>query len=66
MTVTPRARLRAQQLATRKAKASYLIARATRELAEIAVEEYEEVTFPPGSGHSRGRNQARRILPEAI
>ena len=45
-TITPRARLRAQQLATRKAKASYAIARATRELAEIAFEEYEEVNFP--------------------
>ncbi len=45
-TITTRARLRAQQLATRKARASYAIARATRELAEIAVEEYEEVTFP--------------------
>ena len=42
----PRARLRAQQLATRKAKASYEIARLTRELAEIAVEEYEEVSYP--------------------
>jgi HlyD family secretion protein len=42
----PRARLRAQQLATRKAKALYEIAKATRELAEIAVEEYEEVNYP--------------------
>ena len=41
-----RARLRAQQLATRKAKAFYQIAKLTRELAEIAVEEYEEVTYP--------------------
>ena len=45
-TAEPRARLRAQQLATRKAKASYEIARLTRELAELAVEEYEEVTYP--------------------
>ena len=45
-TAALRARLRAQQLATRKAKASYEIAKATRELAEIAVEEYEEVTYP--------------------
>ena len=42
----PALRLREQQLATRKAKASYEIARFTRELAEIAVEEYEGVTFP--------------------
>jgi len=39
-------RLRAQQFATRKAKASYEIARATLELAEIAREEYEEIIFP--------------------
>jgi HlyD family secretion protein len=43
---TPPAKLRAQQLATRKAKASYDIAKATRELAEIAVEEFEEVNSP--------------------
>ena len=42
----PRARLRAQQLATRKAKASYEIAKLTRELAGIAVEEYKEVIYP--------------------
>jgi HlyD family secretion protein len=41
-----RARLRAQQLATRKAKARYEIAKLNRELAELAVEEYEEVTYP--------------------
>jgi hypothetical protein len=41
-----RARLRAQRLATRKAKAFYEIAKLTRELAEIAVEEYEEATYP--------------------
>jgi hypothetical protein len=35
-----RAQLRAQQLATRKAKVAYQIAKLTRELAEIAVEEY--------------------------
>ena len=51
---TPRATLRAQQLATRKAKASYEIARPTRELAEIAVEEYRRGELSPGSGHSRG------------
>jgi HlyD family secretion protein len=43
---TPPVRLRAQQLATRKAKASYDIAKATRELAEIAVEEFDEVNSP--------------------
>ncbi len=42
----PRSRLWAQQLATRKARASYEIARLTRELAEIAVEEYLELRFP--------------------
>ena len=42
----PRLRLRAQQLATRKAKALYDIARSNRELAEIAIEEYEEITYP--------------------
>jgi RNA polymerase sigma factor (sigma-70 family) len=42
----PRAQLRAQQIATRKARAAYEIARLTRELAELAVEEYEEVGFP--------------------
>jgi RNA polymerase sigma factor (sigma-70 family) len=41
-----RAKLRAQQLATRKARASYEIARLTRELAELAIEEYEEVGYP--------------------
>ena len=45
-TATPQARLRAQQRATRKAKASYEIAKLTRELAEIAVEEYQEVNYP--------------------
>ncbi len=40
------AELRAQQIATRKARAAYEIARLTREVAEIAVEEYEEVGFP--------------------
>jgi HlyD family secretion protein len=39
---TPKSRLLAQQLATRKARAAYEIARSTRELAEIAVEEYAE------------------------
>jgi HlyD family secretion protein len=41
-----RARLRAQRLAARKAKAHYEIAMLTRELAEIAVEEYEDVRYP--------------------
>jgi hypothetical protein len=39
-------KLRAQQLAAQKARISYEIARLTRELAEIAVKEYEEVSFP--------------------
>jgi HlyD family secretion protein len=43
---TPRTKLRAQQLATRKAKAAYQIAKLTRELNQIAVEEYEEITYP--------------------
>ena len=42
----PRASLRARQLAARKAKASYELARWSRELAEIAVEEYLEVIHP--------------------
>jgi HlyD family secretion protein len=41
-TPTPKSRLRAQQLATRKARAAYELARSTRELSEIAVEEYAE------------------------
>jgi HlyD family secretion protein len=43
---TPQPTLRAQQLATRKAKAHFEIARQTSELAKIAVEEYEELKFP--------------------
>jgi HlyD family secretion protein len=39
---TLKARLRAQQLATRKARVTYEIARLNRELAEIALEEYAE------------------------
>ena len=42
----PQARLLAQQLATRKAQAFAEIARWTRDLAEIAVAEYEQVTYP--------------------
>jgi HlyD family secretion protein len=42
----PPVELRAQQLAARKAKAHYEIAKQTRELAQIALEEYEEVTYP--------------------
>ena len=45
-TPAARARLRAKQLAARKAYTSYKIAQLTRELAELAVEEYEEVTYP--------------------
>ncbi len=43
---TPQFRLRAQQLATRKAGAAYEIAKATHELAEIAVEEYAWSSYP--------------------
>jgi len=43
---TPRAKLLAQQLAARKARAYADIARATRELAEIALAEYEAVRYP--------------------
>ena len=46
VTPTPEARLRAQRLAVRKAYTSYKIAQLTRELAELAVEEYEEVKYP--------------------
>jgi len=42
----PDAKLRAQRLATRKARAEFEIARHTRILAEIAVEEYEVVDYP--------------------
>jgi len=45
-TAMSQAKLRAQQLATRRAKASFEIAKLTREIAEIAVEEYEEVGYP--------------------
>jgi HlyD family secretion protein len=44
--VPQRVALRMQELATRKAKAFYEIARLNRELAMIAVEEYEEVRYP--------------------
>ncbi len=43
---TPRATLRAQQLATRKAKALYEIAKCMVPLTEIAVEEYRDVIYP--------------------
>jgi HlyD family secretion protein len=49
-----RSRLRTQQLATRKAKAFYEIAKATRALAEIAVEEYEDVTYPKDLATAQG------------
>jgi HlyD family secretion protein len=45
-TSPPQATLRAQQLATRRAKARLEIAKQTGELAKIAVEEYEELNFP--------------------
>jgi RNA polymerase sigma factor (sigma-70 family) len=51
---TARVRLRAQQLATRKAKAEYQIARLTRELAEIALEVYEEVVYPRDLASAEG------------
>ncbi len=44
-TSTPQSRLRAQRWATRKAKAVFEIAKATRELAEIAVEEYAQRSY---------------------
>jgi HlyD family secretion protein len=43
--VASAAKIRAQQLATRKAKASYEIARLNRELAELNLEEYQEVIY---------------------
>jgi hypothetical protein len=43
---TLQAKLLAQQLATRKARAHYEIAELNRELAEISVEEYKHVTYP--------------------
>jgi hypothetical protein len=49
-----RSRLHAQRLATLIAKAVYEIARLTRELAELAVEEYEEVTYPRDLATVRG------------
>jgi RNA polymerase sigma factor (sigma-70 family) len=41
----PDAKLRAQQLATRRAKARYEIAKLTRELADISLEEYDVVGY---------------------
>ena len=43
---SPQARLLAQRIATRKAKALYEIAKLNRELAEIAMDEYDGVTYP--------------------
>jgi HlyD family secretion protein len=43
---SPQARLLAQRLATRKAKALFEIAKLTRELADISFQEYDEVTYP--------------------
>ena len=45
-TSDPKSKLRAQQLATRKAEAIYEIAKLTRELTEIAQQEYIEYIFP--------------------
>jgi RNA polymerase sigma factor (sigma-70 family) len=44
--VTALATLKAQQFATRKAKIRYEMAKLTRELNKIAVEEYQDVTYP--------------------
>ena len=43
---TPQARLLAQRIATRKARVHYEIAKLTRELAEIALDEYDAVIYP--------------------
>lgn len=43
--IRPSSQLRLQKLATRKAWAAYQIARYNREIAEIAVEEYRDVTY---------------------
>ena len=43
---TALASLKAQQFATRKAKLRYEMAKLTRELNEIALEEYQAVTYP--------------------
>jgi len=53
----PQAKLRAQQLATRKAKALVDIAKATRELAEIALAEFEEVTWPRDRDRAEGESR---------
>src|SRR5262249_18513157 len=53
-TATMQTRLRAQRLATRKAKALYEVARLTREIAEIALEEYQEVVYPQDLAATQG------------
>jgi HlyD family secretion protein len=50
----PQLRLRAQQLTIRRAKALYEIARSTRALAEIALEEYDDVIFPRDLATAQG------------
>jgi HlyD family secretion protein len=50
----PKRALRAQQLTLRKAQARFEIARATRELAEIALEEYEQSTYPQDLATAEG------------
>ena len=50
----PQLRLRAQQLTIRRAKALYEIARSTRTLAEIALEEYVDVNFPRDLATAQG------------
>ena len=51
---TPGPSPRAQQLATRKAWTVYQIARLTRQLAEIAVDEYDEVNYPGDLAKAEG------------
>ncbi len=54
-----------QKIATQGAEASFQNAKLTREVAEIAVKEYEEGIFLQDKATCRGRDQARRIRPGA-
>ena len=54
-TAESRANLRAQRLATRRARAASEIARLTREIAELAIEEYEEVGYPQDLATAEGQ-----------
>jgi RNA polymerase sigma factor (sigma-70 family) len=63
---TQRSRLLAQQLATRKARALADIAKANRELAEVALQEYEEITYPRDMNSSdaeimRAESERKRV-----